>query len=125
MVSIKFTNEKGNVSVKARKHIKDSVMERITTAFAAAGLEAVVNADGGLSIAIAVDEVDGGTIFTHCDFSISKRDPAEKTSKSKSRGKSKAKTEDEPLPDLFADWTAGSVDEEEEEDAPADLPFED
>ena len=99
MTTIKFTNEKGNVSAKARKHIKDSVIAKISTAFETAGLEATINADGGLSLAVAADERTGETIFTHLDFVVSTRDPAVKTAKTKS--KSKAKTEDEVLPDLF------------------------
>ena len=109
MTNIQFTNEKGNVSAKARKHIKDSVIARITKAFEAAGLEATVNADGGLSIAVAADEVDGATIFTHLDFTVSKRDPATKTAKSKKKTKV---VEDTVLPDLFAD-----EDESEQENA--------
>lgn len=101
MTTIKFTNEKGNVSAKARKHIKDSVIARISSAFEAAGLEATVNADGGLSIAVATDETDGSVIFTHLDFTVSTRDPAVKTAKSKS--KTKPKTDEVVLPDLFAE----------------------
>ena len=101
MTTIKFTNEKGNVSAKARKHIKDSVIARISSAFEAAGLEATVNADGGLSIAVATDEIDGSVIFTHLDFTVSTRDPAVKTAKSKS--KAKPKTDEVVLPDLFAE----------------------
>lgn len=103
MTTIQFTNEKGNVSAKARKHIKDSVVARITKAFEAAGLEASLNADGGLSIAVAEDAVDGGTIFTHLDFTVSKRDPAVKTAKSKKKAKTATPTEE--LPDLFAEDT--------------------
>ena len=101
MTMIQFTNEKGNVSAKARKHIKDSVVARITKAFEAAGLEATVNADGGLSIAVAQDAADGSVIFTHLDFTVSKRDPAIKTVKSKKKTAPKAETIE--LPDLFAD----------------------
>ncbi len=102
MTTIQFTNEKGNVSAKARKHIKDSVIARITKAFESAGLESVVNADGGLSIAVAQD-TDGSVIFTHLDFTVSTRDPNTKTAKSKK--KTKVATETEVLPDLFADET--------------------
>ena len=109
MTTIQFTNEKGNVSAKARKHIKDSVIARITKAFEAAGLEASVNADGGLSIAVAEDAVDGATIFTHLDFTVSKRDPETKTAKSKK--KAKAKVAEVELPDLFA------VEDETEDEA--------
>ena len=98
MTTIQFTNEKGNVSAKARKHIKDSVIAKISEAFEAAGLEAVINADGGLSIAVASD-TDGATIFTHIDFTVSKRDPAVATAKTKK--KAKAPVEAEVLPDLF------------------------
>ena len=100
MTTIQFTNEKGNVSAKARKHIKDSVVAKIVSAFEAAGLESVVNADGGLSIAVAQD-TDGSTIFTHLDFTVSTRDPATKTAKSKK--KAKAPVEAEVLPDLFSE----------------------
>lgn len=99
MTTIQFTNEKGNVSAKARKHIKDSVVARIAQAFKAAGLESVVNADGGLSIAVAQD-VDGAPIFTHLEFTVSKRDPGVKTAKSKK--KAKAAVETVELPDIFA-----------------------
>ena len=98
MITIQFTNEKGNVSAKARKHIKDSVVARIAQAFEAAGLESVVNADGGLSIAVAND-TDGAPIFTHLEFTVSKRDPAVKTAKSKK--KTKVATETVELPDIF------------------------
>ena len=108
MTTIKFTNEKGNVSAKARKHIKDSVIAKISAAFEAAGLEATINADGGLSLAVAADETTGDTIFTHLDFVVSTRDPSVKTAKTKT--KAKAKTEDVELPDLFA-VTGPTVDE--------------
>lgn len=107
MTNIQFTNEKGNVSAKARKHIKDSVIARITSAFEAAGLEASVNADGGLSIAVAADAVDGQPIFAHLDLVVSKRDPAVKTAKSKKKTKT---VEDEVLPDLFAESETESAD---------------
>lgn len=107
MTTIQFTNEKGNVSAKARKHIKDSVIAKIVAAFEAAGLDSVVNADGGLSIAVAKDAADGAVIFTHLDFTVSTRDPSVKTVKSKKKAKT-AKVEVE-LPDLFA-----AEDEEEE-----------
>lgn len=100
MTNIQFTNEKGNVSAKARKHIKDSVVAKIMETFEAAGLEVEVNADGGISIAVARDIADGETIFVHTAFTVSKRDPSVKTAKSKK--KTKVVTETEALPDLFA-----------------------
>jgi hypothetical protein len=106
MTTIQFTNEKGNVSAKARKHIKDSVIAKIAQAFEAAGLESVVNADGGLSIAVAQDAGTGNTIFTHLAFTVSDRDPSIKTAKSKT--KAKPKTEDVELPDIFAEVEANS-----------------
>ena len=110
MTTIQFTNEKGNVSAKARKHIKDSVIAKITSAFEAAGLESVVNADGGLSIAVAKDAADGSVIFTHLDFTVSTRDPAVKTVKSKKKTKTVAVNVE--LPDLFAEAEVESEDEE-------------
>ena len=101
MTTIQFTNEKGNVSAKARKHIKDSVIAKIVSAFEGAGLESVVNADGGLSIAVATDAATGETIFTHLDFTVSTRDPATKTAKSKK--KTKTTSDETVLPDLFAE----------------------
>lgn len=109
MTTIQFTNEKGNVSAKARKHIKDSVIAKITSAFESAGLESVVNADGGLSIAVAQDASTGEVIFTHLDFVVSTRDPNVKTVKSKKKAKSA--TAEVELPDLFA---AEEVEESEE-----------
>lgn len=101
MTSIQFTNEKGNVSAKMREHIKASTIAKITEAFEAVGLDAIVNADKGLSIAVATDKADGAVIFVHCDFSVSKRDPMTKTAKSKTKAKTKAPEVE--LPDLFAD----------------------
>ena len=101
MTTIQFTNEKGNVSAKARKHIKDSVVAKIAQAFEAAGLESVVNADGGLSIAVAQDAATGNTIFTHLEFTVSDRDPAVKTAKSKK--KTKVAAPEVELPDIFAE----------------------
>lgn len=101
MTTIQFTNEKGNVSAKVRNHIKDSTIAKITEAFESAGLEAVINADKGLSIAVAKDAADGETVFVHIDFTVSKRDPAIKTAKSKV--KAKTKVPDVELPDLFAE----------------------
>jgi len=101
MTTIQFTNEKGNVSAKARKHIKDSVIAKIAQAFEAAGLESVVNADGGLSIAVAQDTTTGNTIYTHLEFTVSDRDPAVKTAKSKKKTKSPAN--EIQLPDIFAE----------------------
>ena len=112
MTTIQFTNEKGNVSAKARKHIKDSVIAKITSAFEAAGLESVINADGGLSIAVAQDEANGAVIFTHLDFTVSTRDPSVKTVKSKKKAKS-TKVEVE-LPDLFAEEEEEVESDEEE-----------
>lgn len=100
MTTIQFTNEKGNVSAKVREHIKNSTVAKITEAFESAGLEAVINADKGLSIAVAKDAVDGETVFVHIDFTVSKRDPATKTAKSKTKAKTKAPEVE--LPDLFA-----------------------
>lgn len=99
MVSVQFTNEKGNVSAKARKHIKDSVIAKITSAFESAGLDSVVNADGGLSIAVAENATTGEVIFAHIDLTVSTRDPGQKTAKSKKKTKV---VEEVALPDLFA-----------------------
>lgn len=108
MISIQFTNEKGNVSAKVREHIKASTIAKIVEAFESVGLEAIANADKGLSIAVATDKADGATVFAHLDFTISKRDPSEKTAKSKT--KAKTKTVEVELPDLFAE--AEATDEE-------------
>ena len=110
MTTIQFTNEKGNVSAKARKHIKDSVVAKIAQAFEVAGLESVVNADGGLSIAVAKDAATGNTIFTHLEFTVSDRDPAVKTAKSKK--KAKAPTTEVELPDIFAEAATDEADAE-------------
>ena len=112
MTNIQFTNEKGNVSAKVREHIKASTVAKITEAFEAVGLEAVMNADKGLSIAVAKDIADGQTVFVHIDFTVSKRDPAVKTAKTKAKTKTKAPEVD--LPDLFAE-TATDTDTADEQ----------
>jgi hypothetical protein len=101
MTTIQFTNAKGNTSAKVRNFIKDSTIAKITEAFEAVGLEAVINADKGLSLAVAQDAADGAIVFVHMDFTVSKRDPSVKTAKSKA--KTKAKTADVELPDLFSE----------------------
>lgn len=110
MTTIQFTNEKGNVSAKVREHIKNSTIAKITEAFESVGLESVINADKGLSIAVATDAADGKPVFVHIDFTVSKRDPATKTAKSKTKAKTKAPEVE--LPDLFEE----STDEEEASD---------
>lgn len=115
MTTIQFTNEKGNVSAKVREHIKNSTIAKITEAFESVGLESVLNADKGLSIAVANDAADGNPVFVHIDFTISKRDPAVKTAKTKTKAKTK-KTEVE-LPDLFEESTDESIDEDVSEEA--------
>lgn len=104
MTTIKFINEKGNVSAKVREHVKASTIAKITEAFEAVGLVATVNADKGLSIAVAQDASTGETVFAHLDFTISTRDPSKATAKSKTKTK-KAAPEIE-LPNLFEEAEA-------------------
>ena len=111
MTTIQFTNAKGNVSAKVREHIKNSTIAKITEAFESVGLDAVINADKGLSIAVANDAADGNPVFVHIDFTISKRDPATQTAKTKT--KAKTKTAEVELPDLFEE----SIDEAESEES--------
>jgi hypothetical protein len=115
MTTIQFTNAKGNVSAKVREHIKNSTIAKITEAFESVGLESVINADKGLSIAVATDAADGNPVFVHIDFTISKRDPATQTAKTKTKAKTK-KTEVE-LPDLFEEPTDEEATEEVSEEA--------
>lgn len=103
MTNIKFTNEKGNVSVKARKHIKDSVIARITKTFEEGGLESIANADGGLSIAVATDEATGDTVYAHLAFTISTHDPMVQTAKSKKHSSAAVEV---AMPDIFAATSA-------------------
>lgn len=100
MVSIKFFNENGKPSTKVRGQVKAQALAKVRDALAGIGVED--NADGGFSIALAEDRSTGKTIYAHFTCVVSDRDPSVKTAKSKPKTKTKV-TEDEPMPDLFAE----------------------
>lgn len=99
-VSVMFTNEKGNISVKVRNDLRKQVIEKVKTALENAGLPVEDNANGGLSFKIAEDRANNNAdIFAHFDLTISTRDPSVKLEKRSN--KKKADTAEEPIPSLF------------------------
>ena len=99
MQTLKWLNEKGNVSVKVRdcvrKQVKDKFSEMLLENFE----ESVPNANGGISVPIAINESDGKIIYAHFDFTVNMKDPNEKTEKKKSEKKDSGA--DPKVPNLF------------------------
>lgn len=109
MATIAFINENGNVSAKVRERLKSQTMTAISKAMEKCNLEALTNADKGLSIPLGVDKTNGNPIYAHISVVISQHNPAEKTSKTKTKTKKKV-ADEVALPDIF-----GGVDEGEGE----------
>lgn len=99
---VKLINEKGNVAAKVREKLKNDFMNAIGSDMCARGMSSSISADKDLAVYIADDATNGEPIYAFVSVTISQRDPAVKTAKSKTaKSKSKAKAEVE-LPDLFA-----------------------
>ena len=99
MKSYKFINEKGNVSAKVRNTLKESIVKAVQADMTAKGFATAISADGEVAVYIADNASNGEPIYAFIGATISMRDPAVKTAKSKST-KKKA-VEDEPMPNLF------------------------
>lgn len=106
---VRLINENGNVAAKVRERLKNNVADQIGKAMGEFGMSSEISADKDLAILIAEDATNGNPIYAYVSITISQRNPAVKTAKSKTKSKSKAKDEVE-LPDLFA------TDEDESED---------
>lgn len=110
MKNVRLINENGNVSAKVRANLKTSMvtalMNDTKTKY---GFASSMSADGDIAMYIADDAKTGEPIYAFISVTISMRDPAVKTAKSKTKSKKKA-TKDEPMPDIFA-----SADEGEDE----------
>ena len=100
MKTLKWLNEKGNVSVKVRdgvrKQVKDKFADMILDNFD----ESVPNVNGGVSVPIAVDESTGNTIYAHFDFTVNLKSPNEKIERKKTEKKTENKAEP-VIPELF------------------------
>lgn len=99
MVTVKFFNENGNVSVKVRDGIRPQILEKALSAMESAFEGAVKNANGGISVPVAVDEGSGETIYAHFDMTVNTKSPDIKTERKKSA--KKAATVEEVIPSLF------------------------
>lgn len=98
-IVVKFYNENGNVSVKARDGIRSQVMSKMNDILSA-NLDGVVkNANGGYSVPIAIDEKTNAPIYAVIDVSISTVDPMAKKERKKSS--SKAQSTETVVPQLF------------------------
>ena len=62
--------------------------------------ESVPNVNGGVSVAIAVDEASGKTIYAHFDFTVNLKEPTEKVERKKGEKKTDKAKEPE-IPELF------------------------
>ena len=102
MKSYKFVNENGNVSVKVRNALKDMVTAEVKKFMESKGFATSISADGEVAVYIANDAESGEPIYAFLGNTISMRDPAVKTAKSKPKGKKKDSV-DEPMVDLFAE----------------------
>ena len=99
MKNLKWLNEKGNVSVKVRDNVRKQIKEKFAEMLLENFEESVPNANGGISVAVAVDEVSGQTIYAHFDFTVNMKNPNEKTERKK--GEKKEKVEEPEVPSLF------------------------
>lgn len=99
MVTVKFFNENGNVSVKVRDGIRPQILEKALSAMESAFEGAVKNVNGGISVPVAVDEGSGETIYAHFDMTVNTKSPDIKTERKKSA--KKTATVEEVIPNLF------------------------
>lgn len=99
MVAIKFFNENGNVSVKVRDGIRPQILEKALAAMSAEFEGAAKNANGGISVPVAVDEGSGETVYAHFDMTVNTKSPDVKTERKKSA--KKAAAVEEVTPNLF------------------------
>lgn len=104
MVSVKWFNEKGNVSVKVRDGVRSQVKTEFEKALKNQFTEIEPNANGGFSVAVATNESTGEPIYAHFEFKVNDKNP--KDIGDKKKGKTVSKTET-VVPDLF-----GNVDNE-------------
>lgn len=99
MKTLKWLNEKGNVSVKVRdsvrKQVKDKFAEMLLDNFE----ESVPNANGGISVPIAINESTNEIIYAHFDFTVNMKNPNEKTERKKAD--KKADKPEEVVVDIF------------------------
>lgn len=99
MKSLKWLNENNNVSVKMRDSVRTQILAKLGKALNGEFDSVVKNANGGFSVAIAVDEKSGETIYANFDFTVNMKDPSEKIERKK--GTKKVAKADEPIPSIF------------------------
>ena len=99
MVTVKFFNENGNVSVKMREGVRSQIMSKALSAMEGAFEGAVKNVNGGISVPVAMDEGSGETIYAHFDMTVNTKSPNAKIKRKKTA--KKAATAEEVIPNLF------------------------
>ena len=99
MVIVKFFNENGNVSVKVRDGIRPQILEKALSAMEGAFEGAVKNANGGISVPVALDEGSGETVYAHFDMTVNTKSPDVKIERKKAA--KKAAAVEEVVPNLF------------------------
>ena len=95
MKQINFYNENGNPSTKVRSAIKEQAMSKILNTLQANTdlADAIINADGGISIPLAMTE-RGETVYARLEVTISRKNPEVKTERNK-RAKKTESTDDD------------------------------
>ena len=112
MVSVKWFNEKGNVSVKVRDGVRSQVKAVFKNALESKFGDVVENANGGFSVAVAEIDGNGSPIYAHFEFKVSDKLPADIGEKKKGKAKKSAEV---VIPDLFVEAEDNESDEDAEE----------
>lgn len=90
MVTINFFNENGNVSVKVRDGIRPQILSKALDVMSEGFEGAVKNANGGISVPVAVDATTGETVYAHFEMTVNTKSPDIKTERKKTAKKTAA-----------------------------------
>jgi len=102
MKTVKYLNEKGNVSGKVRDGVRAQMNAKLAAMLTEQFDDVVPNANGGYAVPVAVDEKSGDTLYATVNFTLSLKDPAAKVERKKAdKGDRAEKPAEEELPDLF------------------------
>lgn len=72
---LEFTNEKGNVRVKERKLLRDDMLAKLDSVFAAHPYSRQKNVNGGFSLCLGIDRRTGHNIWAHIELTVNDKDP--------------------------------------------------
>lgn len=98
MKTLKWLNEKGNVSVKVRDGVRAQINAKLSAILSENFEDVVPNANGGFSIPVATDSGSGKPIYATVNFTLNMADPAEKVAR---KSAPKKEQPEEEIPSLF------------------------